>query len=133
VSSNSDLGMANHLLSCTRMRRCVHIAITLLVVLALARPFDCFGGAFTRKAAACCAKGKCLPSANADECCKASVPAGNQLSAPNAPEHSAHLAVLAAAAMPVVIAAPSLISFLHETHAPPESPPNSRLNLPLLI
>ena len=115
------------------MHRSIHIAITFLAVLALIRPFDCFAGAFTRKAAACCVKGKCLPSANADECCKGTVPSGDQLSAPKAPDHATHLPALAVAAVAVVIATPSVVSSFDEAQAPPGSPPNSRLNLPLLI
>ena|SRR5258708_38247255 len=115
------------------MRRGVHIAITLLALLALVRPFECFAGAFTRKAAACCAKGKCLPSANADDCCKGTVPAGSHLSSPKAPDHSTHLPALAADSVQAVIAVPSLISSFDEAHVPLGSPPNSRLNLPLLI
>src|SRR5258706_12628639 len=76
------------------VRRSVHMSIALLAVLVLIRPLDCFAGGFTRKAAACCVKGKCLPSANADDCCKGSVPAGSQLSAPQAPDNWAPVPAL---------------------------------------
>ena len=115
------------------MHRSIHIAITFLAVLALVRPFDCFAGALTRKAAACCLKGKCLPSSKADECCKDAVPAGNQLSAPKTPDYATPLPALVVAAAAVVIVAPSVVSSFDEAQAPPGSPPNSRLNLPLLI
>jgi len=111
----------------------MHIAVTILAVLALIRPFDCFAGTFTRKAAACCTKGKCLPTSNADECCKGAVPAGSQLSAPKAPDHSTPLFVLIIGDAPVVIPAPSVAFSSDEAHAPPGSPPNSALNIPLLI
>jgi hypothetical protein len=115
------------------VRRRVHIALTVLAVLVFLKPFDCFAGGFTRKAAACCAKGKCLPSSNADECCKNTVPSGNHLSAPKAPDHAAPLYALMIADLPAVVAAPSIAFSVDETPAPPGSPPNSRLNLPLLI
>src|SRR5229473_2419359 len=107
-----------------RMRRSVQIAFTVLGVLALIRPFDCFGGGFTRKAAACCAKGKCLPSSNADECCKSTVPGGNHLSAPKAPDQSTPLYALMIADVPALVAPPSVVFSLDEAHAPPGSPPN---------
>src|SRR5207244_3300052 len=115
------------------MRRSVHIAITLLAVLTLIRPFDCFAGGFTRKAAACCAKGKCLPSSNADECCKGTVPGGNQLSAPEAPDQSTPLYAMVPADVPAVILIPWIAFSFDEAHAPPGSPPGTRLSLPLLI
>src|SRR5439155_622745 len=61
------------------MRRAVHIAVTIVAVLLLVKPFDCFAGAMSAKAAACCAKGKCLPTRAADDCCKSTVPSGRQL------------------------------------------------------
>jgi hypothetical protein len=115
------------------MRRSVDIAVAVFAVLVLLRPFDCFAGAFTRKAAACCTKGKCLPSKDADECCKGTVPAGTQLSAPKASDDSAPIVALALPDIPVSTA-PSLIAFdSDEVLAPPGSPPGKYLNLPLLI
>jgi hypothetical protein len=114
------------------MRRSIHIAIALLAVLALVRPFDCL--AFTRKSAACCMKGKCMPSANADECCKGTAPgSSNQLSTTKATDHSTHLPALGSAIIAAALADPSVICSFDEAHAPPGSPPSSRLNLPLLI
>jgi hypothetical protein len=98
----------------------------------LLRPFDCLAGGFTRKAAACCLKGKCLPS-NADECCKNTIPGGNHFSAPKAPEHPTLVYAPILADPPAVIATPSIAFAFDEAHAPPGSPPASRLNLPLLI
>src|SRR6266481_5640651 len=72
------------------MRRGIHITISLLAILLLLKPFDCFSnGTFTRKAAECCKKGKCTPSTGADECCKGTIPGGKQLVASKASEHSA--------------------------------------------
>src|SRR5258705_3772333 len=116
-----------------RMRRSVHISVALLAVLVLLRPFDCFAGGFTRKAAACCAKGKCLPTSNTDECCKSTVPAGNQPSAPKAPDQPTPVYAVRASAVPGPLA-PAFAAFrFDEAHAPPGSPPLSCLNLPLLI
>src|SRR5205807_8260642 len=67
------------LLSSNRMRRGVHIAISLVAVFLLLKPFDCFSsGPFTRKAANCCKKGKCAPARNSDDCCKGTLPGGKQ-------------------------------------------------------
>jgi hypothetical protein len=121
------------LLSSKKMRRGIHISVALLAVLVLIRPFDCFGGGFTRKAAACCAAGKCVPSSNADDCCKNTIPGSNQLTAPKAPSQPApvHAVIVADVRDPL---APSFVAFcFDEAHAPPGSPPSSRLNLPLLI
>src|SRR5258705_13666332 len=108
-----------------RMRRSVHISVALLAVLVLLRPFDCFAGGLTRKAAACCAKGKCLPTSNADDCCKGTVPEAGQLSKPDAPEQltPVHAVIVAEIAAPF---APSFVAFrFDEVHAPPGSPPGS--------
>ncbi len=61
------------------MRRSVQIVISLLAIILLVRPFDCFSNVRTREAMDCCLKGKCVPSANADDCCKNTVPAANHL------------------------------------------------------
>ena len=125
--------VAQSLISFNRMRRGFHIAIALLALVALARPFDCFGATFSKKAAECCHRGKCLPTKDADECCKATVPSGNQLTAPKSPDHSTELPAILASEAPVVLVAPTYATVLDEAHAPPGSPPGSRFNLPLLI
>ncbi len=57
------------------MGRSIKIVVSLVAVLMLLRPFDCFaGGLRTPEAMKCCLKGKCAPSANADDCCKNNVP-----------------------------------------------------------
>lgn len=107
--------------------------MALLAVFLLVRPFDCFsGGKFDKKAADCCKKGKCSPS-NSDDCCKATIAGGKQLVTAQATDHSAPvLAVVASAAS---IAASQFSATVHfvETQQPPGSPPDLRLNLPLLI
>lgn len=124
--------VAQSLISFSRMRRSFHIAVALLALVALARPFDCFGATFSKKAAECCHKGKCLPTKDADECCKATVPSGNQLTAPKSPD-SMQLPAVLTTEMPVVFVLSSFTNALDEAHAPPGSPPRERLNLPLLI
>ncbi|MCU1259013.1 MAG: hypothetical protein JWO80_1898 [Bryobacterales bacterium] len=115
------------------MRRGVHITVALLAVFLLLRPFDCFsGGKFDKKAADCCKKGKCTPS-NSDDCCKATIPGGKQLVTEQATDHSAPvLAVVATAASVTDFQLSATIHFV-EIHQPPGSPPDLRLNLPLLI
>ena len=116
------------------MHRGIHIAIAVLAVLLLAKPFDCFaGGAWTQKAADCCHKGKCTPGPNADECCQASVPEGNQFLASKAANDAAPMIDLVSTTAPVLS-----IELLYGDSplvvlSPPGSPPSSHLNLPLLI
>src|SRR5579864_8931482 len=89
------------LLSLNRMRRGMHIALALLAIILVAKPFDCFaGGAWTKKAADCCKKGKCAPRPDADECCKATVPGGNQFVGAKLVDHSAPVAELTSAYEP---------------------------------
>jgi hypothetical protein len=61
------------------MRRAFHIAVSLMVLVLLLGPFDCFAaGAPNNRVADCWLKGHCAPTANADACCKNSVPDRNQ-------------------------------------------------------
>ena len=116
------------------MRRGIHIAIAVLGILLLAKPFDCFaGGAWTQKAADCCKKGKCVPSANADECCKATVPGGSQFLGSKAPDHSASVADVVSASAPDLSSELFYGDSLFVVHSPPGSPPDTHRNLPLLI
>ena len=116
------------------MRRAIHIAIAATAVLLLLRPLECFG--MTREAADCCIKGKCLPSATSDDCCKGgSLPYGTQLVQTEQKDASHWLPVLFV--IPPVAVGAMLGPFRGEPllriHAPPGSPPGFRLNLPLLI
>src|ERR1700674_3742 len=115
------------------MRSSTHIAVAVLAVLLLVRPFDCFaGGKFDQKAADCCKKGKCSPS-NSDDCCKATVQGGNQFVTSQATGHSLPVLDLRMADVPSTTLEP-LVTFLAVVvHPPPGSPPDFRLNLPLLI
>src|SRR5215831_16196703 len=115
------------------MRRRLHIAVSLVAVFLLLKPFDCFsGGKFTKEAADCCKRGKCRTSTG-DDCCKGTLPGGSDIvTAAKALQNDVPVAlpvsVNTAFTEPVLLHA-SLI----DTKAPPGSPPSSRLNLPLLI
>lgn len=116
------------------MRRGIHIAVMAIAVLLLLKPFDCFGsGPFTQKAAECCKKGKCVPSSNADDCCKGTLPGGKQLAVSKASHHATPALELTTAVAQGMIAPALSVATLTEAAAPPESPPSSRLNLPLLV
>lgn len=115
------------------MRRGIHIAISLLAVFLLIKQFDCFSGnKFTKEAADCCRKGKCTPS-KGDDCCKGTLPGGKQLLASKA-QHSPNLNITLLPVSTPVLQEPTFSSVTFDrVHAPPGSPPSSRLNLPLLI
>ena len=115
------------------MRRGVHIAVALLAVFLLVRPFDCFSsGKFDQKAADCCKKGKCSPS-NPDDCCKTTVPGGNQLATVQATDHSVPVPDVVLAEAPSTTFQMSATALFVEIHQPPGTPPDLSLNLPLLI
>ena len=115
------------------MYRGGHIAVALVAVFLLVRPFDCFSsGRFDQKAVDCCKKGKCSPS-NPDDCCKATVPDGNQLVTSKVTDHSPPVLDVAMADVPNTTSQALADSLLVEVHPPPGSPPDFRLNLPLLI
>ena len=115
------------------MRRDIHIAIALTAVLLLVRPLDCLG--MSLEAADCCIKGKCFPTVNSDDCCKGALPYGTQLIQTDTKDTSHWLQVLDVVTPEAL--GPILGQFRGEPllriHAPPGSPPGSRLNLPLLI
>jgi hypothetical protein len=111
----------------------IRIATVLAAIVLLIRPLDCFANPSPTPAAAdCCKKGKCAPSANADDCCKATVPAGDQFLGPKAQDHSAPVVDLAIVTElgwnSELAGSDSLV-----VPSPPGSPPGLHLNLPLLI
>ncbi len=116
------------------MRRGLHIAISLVVVVLLLRPFDCFAaGVPNRQAADCCLKGKCVPTANSDECCKNTVPDDNQLAPSKPAEHSSPLVAFTVVHIPILVA-PTFLGIGSDLvrHPPPGTRPTSP-SLPLLI
>jgi hypothetical protein len=115
------------------MHRGIHSAVILVAVFLLLRPLDCFAtGKLDKKAADCCRKGKCSPS-NSDDCCKATVPGGNQLASSKPADHSPPVLEFLSANVPSTTPQPLVTSQPVEVHPPPGSPPDLRLNLPLLI
>jgi hypothetical protein len=116
------------------MKRGIQIFVSLLAVVLLVRPFDCFVGAKpSQQAMDCCLKGKCIPSAQSDECCKNAAPDGGQGVFSNAPAHSGPLVApgvtSASLAIPDALTSASIEPFRH----PPPSRGLSAGNLPLLI
>ena len=116
------------------MRRSLQIVVALLAVFLLVRPLDCFARPQSdQKAKDCCKKGNCKPT-NPDDCCKATVQDAGQLLTSKAPEHPSPVFHVVMAEMPSSPSQPLVMAALFfELHAPPGSPPNTRLNLPLLI
>ena len=115
------------------MRRGIHIVMSLIAVILLVRPFDCFALGAPVKAADCCLKGKCTPTANSDECCKSTVPGANQLLTSKTVDHSPPLVAFTAARIPN-LTSPWLFDGLVDTvrHPPPRIGLTAP-SLPLLI
>src|ERR1700674_2481912 len=108
------------------MRRGIHIAISLIAVLLLVRPFDCFAtGAPSQKSAECCLKGKCAPTAKSDECCKNTVPDSNQLVTSKAADHSAPLVAFSVVRISNLI---SSLTFERLTSPVKHPPPRDGVN-----
>lgn len=115
------------------MGRAAHIAFALLAVILLVRPFDCFSsGKLDKKAVDCCKKGKCTPS-NSDSCCRATVPGGNRLVKAQATDHAVPVLTFLVMETPCPVLQISAMVLFAEIHQPPGSPPDLRLNLPLLV
>jgi hypothetical protein len=132
AAENRPLGIEKICYPQIEVRRGIHIALSLVAVFLLLKPFDCFSGnRFTKEAADCCRKGKCTPSTG-DDCCKGTLPGGKQLVASKAQNHQVPIAL--PTIEPVIFVEPVFTaSTFDQVHAPPGSPPSSRLNLPLLI
>ncbi|MGI8742723.1 MAG: hypothetical protein ACR2NN_09160 [Bryobacteraceae bacterium] len=113
------------------------LVVVLMGISLLLTPFDCFGTTgLTRQAADCCAKGKCLPNKDSDDCCKRTAPDGRDFV-------TASSKVLVHVLTPVYVVAaeqcfsPVLSSALSPhfelAYSPPSSPLGSRFSLPLVI
>ena len=110
------------------------MAISLIAVLLLVRPFDCFAtGASSQKAAECCLKGKCVPTAKSDDCCKNSVPDGDQLVTSKAADHSYPLVSFTAAHILILISPWTFDGLVDTVRHPPPRIGLSVPSLPLLI
>ena len=117
------------------MKQSLHIVVSLVAVVLLVRPLDCFAAAAsnrdTHKTMECCVKGQCTPSAKADDCCKNTVPDGNQLVTAKAANHDLQAVVITASVsvtVPQSLAHPAL-----PLRHPPPNAPLSANTLPLLI
>jgi hypothetical protein len=116
------------------MRRGLHIALSLMAVLLLAAPFDCFASGISKqKATDCCLKGKCAPTANADDCCKVSVPDAHQLLTSNTASASSPLIAFTVAHDATSTAPVTCVPFAVQVDHPPSGFNLSVGNLPLLI
>lgn len=116
------------------MHRPLHIVVSVLAVLLLLKPFDCFAaGTPNREAAKCCLKGKCAPTAKSDACCKTSVPDGHQFVRSKAPDHAAPLAVAAGVNVPAVLPHLTFPGSVEPVKHPPPVLNLPARNLPLLI
>ena len=114
------------------MRRGVQIIVSLLAIVLLVRPFDCFASVRTREAMKCCLKGKCVPGANADDCCKNTVPAANHLLSSKA-GHSTPVLTLGAPAVSAPLLLPAVHISVDSLRSVPPPPNLTTLNRPLLI
>src|SRR5579871_2524718 len=116
------------------MRRSIQIAISLLAIILLGRPFDCFAaGEPSQKAADCCLKGKCHPTAISDDCCKSTIPDSGQIVASRAPDHSSPLPAFTVAHIPTLISPLTFEGLTDPVRHPPPRIGIAADNLPLLI
>lgn len=116
------------------MRRGIQFSICLIAVILLVRPLDCFAlGAPVQKAADCCLKGKCTPTANSDECCKSTVPDASQLLTSKAADHSFPLVAFTAARIPILISPWMFDGLVDTVRHPPPRMGLTAPSLPLLI
>jgi hypothetical protein len=116
------------------MRRGIHIPETLLAVVALIMPLDCFTtGMKTREAAASCLKGECHPGGNADDCCKNTAPDGRWVVAPTARNHHFPLVVSIVVQTGALVSTPVFQRLTNELRHPPPQQSLATVNLPPLI
>src|SRR6266849_6330062 len=116
------------------MRRGIQIAMCLIAVLLLVRPFDCFAaGALSQKAADCCLIGKCTPTAKSDECCKNTIPDAGQLVTSKAADYSSPLIAFTAAHHPALMSPLTFERPIAPVRHPPPRLGVTAGSLPLLI
>jgi hypothetical protein len=116
------------------MSRGIHLLLSVLALIQLARPFDCFAGIKpSQSATECCLKGNCGPKAESNECCRNSAPDAAQALLTKGFQYTPLLAVVLAT--PISFAIPNFstdgsLDLLNK--APPFLSLSSQ-NLPLLI
>lgn len=115
------------------MKRGFQIVVSLLAIVLLARPFDCFATARTPEAMKCCLKGQCAPSAKADDCCKNTSPATNHFIGSKTAGHWTPPIALATATNLVLLPTLSVSGWLDSVRHPAPPIGLTAPNLPLLI
>lgn len=116
------------------MRRGLDVAIALVAVLLLVKPSGCFArGVSPQKAMVCCREDKCIPRSNSGECCKHTAPDCRQVEVPDSPGISPPVAEAGILDDPDTTSQEAAAHPLVELGAPPGSPPDSGLDLPLLV
>jgi hypothetical protein len=116
------------------MLRSIQVSIALVAVVLVARPFDCFAaGAKSQKIADCCLKGKCVPTANSDECCKNTVPGAGPLVTSKAAGYSSSPIARAAARIPILISPLMFDGLVDPVRHPPPRFGLTAPSLPLII
>ena len=116
------------------MHRRIHIIVSLLAVVLLVRPFDCFAASTPhRKEADCCLKGKCAPTAKSDECCRNNAPDSDQFVMSKVADLSSPLIALGASDSPSVMAVSTFQGLLDPVRHPPPRAGVTAPSLPLLI
>ena len=116
-----------------QMKRGLQIFVSLLAIVLLPRPFDCFANARTLEAMKCCMKGQCAPSAKADDCCKNTVPNTNHFVGAKVAGNPTLLVALAAAPISMPLPALSVPAWQNLAQHPPPPLSLTALNLPLII
>jgi hypothetical protein len=117
-----------------KMRRGIHIAVTLFAIVAVIAPLGCFtNGVLTREAAACCLKGDCHPGANADDCCKNTLPDTSRFMPPTATNQHFPLVVSIVVGSSTLVSTPVFQRLTNELRHPPPTPSLATVNLPLLV
>ena len=116
------------------MKRSVQICLSLLAVVLLLKPLECFAaGAPNRQGTECCLKGQCTPTVKSDACCKNTAPDTNQLGTAKTVDHSRQSVAVASAP----VSTPALgTTFQASASLRAHPPPSASLgasNLPLLI
>ena len=117
-----------------KMRRALHIAVSLMLAVLLFRPFECFAAAAPRSQVAdCCWKGECAPTANSDACCKSSVPDRNQFLPSKAAPHSSPLIAIVEVYVSTLAPRLTLRAFADPSRHPPPRIELAAPSLPLLV
>lgn len=112
------------------------MTVALVAAVLLTRPMECVGmGSMTWDGAECCVNGECVPIVDSDDCCRYVVSdTAEPIQAAWNVVNDWHLFGVAAMPEPLDTLSyqPRAEPFAN-VHSPPDSAPESRLNLPLII